>query len=59
MESALQHGTAAFFAGIQTTSAASHPAERKGAWRYGKRSAFPTSPHPDGDYELMSKKALH
>src|ERR1039457_4799317 len=46
MESALQHGTAAFVAGIQTTSAASHLAEGNGAWRYGKRCAFPTSPHP-------------
>src|SRR5450755_3185923 len=46
MESALQHGTATFVAGIQTTSAASHLAEGNGAWRYGKRCAFPTSPHP-------------
>jgi uncharacterized protein YjbI with pentapeptide repeats len=46
LTSALQHGTAAFVAGIQTTSAASHLAEGDGAWRYGKRCAFPTSPHP-------------
>jgi transposase InsO family protein len=46
MESALQHGTAAFVAGLQTTSAASHLAEGNGAWRYGQRCAFPTSPHP-------------
>src|SRR5271169_2965532 len=46
MESAVQHGAAAFVAGIQTTSAASHLAEGNGAWRYGKRCAFPTSPHP-------------
>ena len=35
-----------FVAGIQTTSAASHLAEGNGAWRYGKRCAFPTSPPP-------------
>jgi transposase InsO family protein len=32
--------------GYQTTGAASHLAEANGAWRYGKRCAFPTSPHP-------------
>src|SRR5208337_3080268 len=42
----IQHGTAALGAGRQAAGAASHPAQATGAWRYGKRSAFPTSPHP-------------
>src|SRR5208283_1670976 len=46
MESAIQHGTATFVAGLSTSSTASNLAEATGAWRYGKRSAFPTSPHP-------------
>jgi putative transposase len=35
-----------FGAGLQATGTASYLAETKMAWRYGKRSAFPTSPHP-------------
>src|SRR5450759_5998 len=46
MESAVQHGTVTFVAGLQAAGTASHLAEATGAWRYGKRSAFPTSPHP-------------
>src|SRR5664279_363520 len=46
MESAVQHGTAAFVAGLQATGAEGNPAQARGAWRCGKRSAFPTSPHP-------------
>src|ERR1019366_3469548 len=46
MESAVQHGTATFVAGLSATGTASHLAAATGAWRYGKRSAFPTSPHP-------------
>src|ERR1035437_8924031 len=46
MESAVQHGTAAFVAGLSATGTASNLAEATGAWRCGKRSAFPTSPHP-------------
>ena len=46
MESAVQHGTAAFVAGLQAAGTGSHLAAATGAWRYGKRCAFPTSPHP-------------
>src|ERR1017187_3574504 len=46
MESAVQHGAAAFVAGVQATGAEGNAAQARGAWRYGKRSAFPTSPHP-------------
>src|SRR3974390_1689740 len=46
MESAVQHGAAAFVAGLQATGTGSHLAEAPGAWRGGKRYAFPTSPHP-------------
>src|SRR5512135_2680784 len=46
LEGALQHGAAAFVAGVQAAGAANDLAERNGAWRYGKRCAFPTSPHP-------------
>src|SRR5471030_1862684 len=46
VESAVQHGAAAFVAGLQATGTGSHLAEATGAWRCGKRSAFPTSPHP-------------
>src|SRR6516165_2972764 len=46
MASALQHGAAAFVARLQATGATSYLAEGNGAWRYGKRCAFPTSPHP-------------
>src|ERR1035438_10136308 len=46
MESAVQHGAAAFVAGLQATGAEGKPAQARGAWRCGKRSAFPTSPHP-------------
>src|ERR1019366_4909560 len=46
MESAVQHGAAAFVAGLQATGAEGNPAQARGAWRCGKRSAFPTSPHP-------------
>jgi hypothetical protein len=35
-----------FRAGLQATGTASDLAEATGAWRHGKRSAFPTSPHP-------------
>jgi hypothetical protein len=42
----IQHGTAALGAGLQAAGTASHPAETTGAWRCGKRFAFPTSPHP-------------
>ena len=42
----IQHGEAALGAGLQATSAANNLAEATGAWRYGKRCAFPTSPHP-------------
>jgi hypothetical protein len=44
--SGIQHGAAALGAGLQAAGAASHLAETTGAWRYGKRFAFPTSPHP-------------
>src|SRR3974377_133395 len=46
VESALQHGATTFVARLQATGAANHLAEGNGAWRYGKRCAFPTSPHP-------------
>src|SRR5664280_2587714 len=46
MESAVHHGAAAFVAGLQATGAEGNPAQARGAWRCGKRSAFPTSPHP-------------
>src|ERR1019366_3298876 len=46
MESAVQHGAAAFVAGLQATGAEGNPAQARGAWRCGKRSAFPTSPTP-------------
>src|ERR1022692_1032518 len=46
MESAVQHGAAAFVAGLQATGAEGNPAQARGAWGCGKRSAFPTSPHP-------------
>src|ERR1035438_5818112 len=46
MESAIQSCPAALGAGLQAAGAASNLAEATGAWRYGKRSAFPTSPHP-------------
>src|ERR1035437_2277145 len=46
MESAVQHGAAACVAGLQATGAEGNPAQARGAWRCGKRSAFPTSPHP-------------
>src|SRR6516162_7569010 len=46
MARALQHGAAAFVARLQATGATSYLAEGNGAWRYGKRCAFPTSPHP-------------
>src|ERR1019366_1481714 len=46
MESAIQHGTATFVAGLSASGTASNLAEATGAWRYGKRCAFPTSPHP-------------
>src|ERR1035441_8495150 len=42
----IQHGAAALGAGLQATGPASNLAEATGAWRYGKRSAFSTSPHP-------------
>src|ERR1019366_5655682 len=42
----IQHGAAALGAGLQATGTANQLAEATGAWRYGKRSAFPTSPHP-------------
>src|SRR5260370_20061668 len=32
--------------GYRPPAPQAHPAEATGAWRYGKRSAFPTSPHP-------------
>src|ERR1022692_2294868 len=46
MESAVQHGAAAFVAGVQATGAEGNPAQARGAWRCGNRSAFPTSPCP-------------
>src|ERR1019366_7086163 len=46
MESGVQHGAAAFVAGLQATGAKGNPAQARGAWRCGKRSAFPTSPPP-------------
>src|ERR1017187_4009409 len=46
MESAIQSCPAALGAGLQAAGAASNLAEATGAWRYGQRSAFPTSPHP-------------
>src|ERR1035441_3042921 len=46
MESAVQHGTAPFVTGLQAPGTRSNLAAATGAWRYGKRSAFPTSPHP-------------
>ena len=46
MESAVQHGTAAFVAGLSASGTGSNLAEATGAWRCGKRFAFPTSPHP-------------
>jgi hypothetical protein len=39
-----QHGAATFGVGLPAAGTADHLA--KGAWRYGKRCAFPTSPHP-------------
>src|SRR6476619_1006097 len=36
---------AALGPGLQATGTTSHR-PKTGAWRYGKRSAFPTSPHP-------------
>jgi hypothetical protein len=60
MESALQHGTAAFLAGLQPTSAASHLAEANGGMEMWKNAArFPHLHTPEDDYELLSKKALH
>jgi hypothetical protein len=44
--------------GLQATGTASQLAEATGAWRYGKRAAFPTSP-PDDDYGQLSNEALH
>src|ERR1035441_7083521 len=46
MESTVQHGTAPFVTGLQAPGTRSNLAAATGAWRYGKRSAFPTSPHP-------------
>src|ERR1039457_3982270 len=46
MESAVQHGTAPFVTGLQAPGTRSNLAAATGAWRYGKRSAFPPSPHP-------------
>ena len=46
MARGIQHGAAALGAGLQATGPASNLAEATGAWRYGKRSAFSTSPHP-------------
>src|ERR1039458_4201203 len=46
MESAVQHGTAPFVTALQAPGTRSNLAAATGAWRYGKRSAFPTSPHP-------------
>src|ERR1019366_9347156 len=46
MESAVQHGTAPFVTGLQAPGTRSNLAAATGAWRCGKRSAFPTSPHP-------------
>jgi transposase InsO family protein len=42
----IQHRATALGAGLQAAGTASHLAEATGAWRYGKRCAFPTSPHP-------------
>src|SRR5271166_622605 len=46
MEGPLQHATAALVAGLQATGAGGNLSEETGAWRCGKRYAFPTSPHP-------------
>jgi hypothetical protein len=46
MAGAIQHGAAALGAALPATSFASHLGEATGAWRCGKRSAFPTSPRP-------------
>src|ERR1019366_2322482 len=35
-----------FVTGLQAPGTRSNLAAATGAWRYGKRSAFPTSPHP-------------
>jgi len=55
----IQHGASPLGTGLQATGTASNLAEAPGAWRYGKRSAFPTSPHPGGYDGQMSNKALH
>src|SRR5271169_7190366 len=46
MEGTVQHGAAAFGAGLQAAGTTSNLAETTGAWGCGKRCAFPTSPHP-------------
>jgi len=42
----IQHGAAALGAGLQAAGTASYLAATTGPWRYGKCSAFPTSPRP-------------
>ena len=42
----IQHRAFALGAGLQATGTANHLDEATGAWRCGKRCAFPTSPHP-------------
>src|SRR5664279_4169395 len=46
MEGTLQHAKTAFVAGLQATGAGGNLGPATGAWRCGKRYAFPTSPHP-------------
>ena len=59
MESALQHGTTAFVAGIHTTRAAAILLKEMGHGDMENAARFPHLHTPDGDYELLSKKALH
>jgi hypothetical protein len=46
MEGAVQRGKSTLVIGVQATGAQGNLAEAIGAWGYGKRYAFPTSPHP-------------
>ena len=41
-----QRGASTIVTEVQAAGAQGNPAEATGAWRYGKRYAFPTSPHP-------------
>jgi len=54
----IQHGAAPLRTGLQATGTTSNLPKQKGAWRYGKRSAFPTSPHPRRLDGKMSKQGV-